>query len=161
MKHLFALALLLALGGAPALAQEFKAGDIVIDKAWARATPKGAAVGAGYLTIHNNGVTPDRLTGGAADFANVHEMSMVGGVMKMRELKDGLAIPAHGSVTLAPGGYHFMFTGLKAPLATGEVAKATLNFEHAGAVPVEFAVRPVGASSGGAAKKDDMKGMKM
>ena len=162
MKHLLALSLLIALGGAPAFAQEFKAGDIVIDKAWSRATPKGAEVGAGYLTIHNNGATPERLTGGKADFANVevHEMTTENGVMKMRELKDGLAIPAHGTVTLAPNGYHLMFTGLKAPLATGGVVKATLNFEHAGAIPVEFAVRPVGASSGGA-KKDDMKGMKM
>ena len=151
MKHLIALALLIALG-APALAGEYKAGDIVIDNPWARATPKGAAVGAGYLTIHNNGSTPERFTGGTADFANVevHEMSMEGGVMKMRELKDGLAIPAHGVVTLAPGGHHLMFTGLKRPLATGEAVKATLNFEHAGAIPVEFAVRPVGASSGGA-----------
>ena len=163
MKHVLALSLLMALGAAPAIAQQFKAGDVVIDKAWSRATPKGAEVGAGYLTIHNNGATPERLTGGAADFANVevHEMTTENGVMKMRELKDGLAIPPHGTVTLAPNGYHLMFTGLKTPLATGGVVKATLNFEHAGAIPVEFAVRPVGASSGGGAKKDDMKGMKM
>ena len=163
MTHVLALSLLMALGAAPAIAQQFKAGDIVIDKAWSRATPKGAEVGAGYLTIHNNGATPERLTGGAADFANVevHEMTTENGVMKMRELKDGLAIPAHGTVTLAPNGYHLMFTGLKTPLATGGLVKATLNFERAGAIPVEFAVRPVGASSGGGGKKDDMKGMKM
>jgi len=163
MKHHLALAFALALSGAPAIAQEFKAGDITIDNPWSRATPKGAEVGAGYLTIHNNGATPDRFTGGTADFANVeiHEMSMVGGVMKMRELKDGLAIPAHGAVTLAPNGYHLMFTGLKQPLTKGSVAKATLTFEHAGAIPVEFAVRAVGASSGGQPKKNDMGGMKM
>ena len=70
MKHsLFTLALAFAISAAPALAQEFKAGDIVIEKPWARATPKGAEVGGGYLTIHNNGATPDRLTGGTADFA--------------------------------------------------------------------------------------------
>jgi len=163
MKHYLALAFALALSAAPALAQEIKAGDITIEKPWARATPKGAEVGAGYLTIRNNGAAPDRFTGGTADFANVeiHEMSMVGGVMKMRELKDGLVIPAHGSVTLAPNGYHLMFTGLKQPLAKGAVAKATLNFEHAGAIPVEFAVRAVGASGGGQPKKNDMGGMKM
>ena len=162
MKHHLALAFALALSAAPASAQEVKAGDITIEKSWARATPKGAEVGAGYLTIRNNGAAPDRFTGGTADFGNVevHEMSMVGGVMKMRELKDGLAIPAHGSVTLAPNGYHLMFTGLKQPLTKGSVAKATLTFEHAGAIPVEFPVSGIGASSGGA-KKDDMKGMKM
>jgi copper(I)-binding protein len=163
MKLSFALALIIAFGAAPALAQEFKGGDIVIDKAWARATPKGAEVGAGYLTIRNNGATPERLTGGAAEFADVevHEMATENGVTKMRELKDGLAIPAHGTVTLAPSGYHLMFARLRKPLATGETVKATLNFEHAGPIPVEFAVRPVGASSGGGGKKDDMKGMKM
>ena len=45
MKHHLALAFALALTAAPALAQEFKAGDITIDKPWARATPKGAVVG--------------------------------------------------------------------------------------------------------------------
>jgi copper(I)-binding protein len=163
MKHHLAIAFALALSAAPAIAQEFKAGDITIDNPWSRATPKGAEVGAGYLTIHNNGAAPDRLTGGTADFANVevHEMSMVGGVMKMRELKDGLVVPAHGAVTLAPSGYHLMFTGLKQPLVKGAVAKATLTFEHAGAIPVEFAVRGVGASGGGQPKKNDMGGMKM
>jgi periplasmic copper chaperone A len=159
MKQLLTLTFMLALGAAPALAQEFKAGDITIDKAWARATPKGAEVGAGYLTIHNNGAAPERITGGSADFAGVelHEMSMAGGVMKMRELKDGLEIPAHGAVTLAPGGYHLMFTGLKQPLRKGDVVKATLTFEHSGALLVEFPVHGVGAS----APDDGMKGMKM
>src|ERR1700729_2461672 len=158
MRHpsLFGLTLAFALGAAPAFAQEFKAGDVVVEKPWARATPKGAEVGAGYLTIRNDGAAPDRFTGGTADFANVelHEMSMVGGVMKMRELKDGLVIPAHGSVTLAPNGDHLMFTGLKQPLVKGAVAKATLTFEHAGAIPVEFSVQGVGASGGGKPKKD-------
>ncbi len=162
--HAVCLALALGLCAAPALAQEIKAGDLTIEKPWARATPKGAEVGAGYLEIRNNGAAPDRLTGGSADFAavEIHEMSMEGGVMKMRELKDGLEIPAHGSVKLAPNGYHLMFTGLKRPLVKGESLKATLTFEHAGAVAVDFAVQGVGAAGpGGAMKGDDMKGMKM
>jgi len=164
-----ALALLLAAtGAAPALAQEAKAGDIVIQKPWARATPKGAEVGAGYLTIRNNGATADRLTGGSADFASVevHQMKMEGGAMKMAELKDGLAVPAHASVGLAPGGYHIMFTHLTHPLTKGETVKATLNFEHAGPVEVAFPVLEVGAAGPGAAKGEkkpagDMGGMKM
>ncbi len=162
--HAICLALALGLSAAPALAQEIKAGDLTIEKPWARATPKGAEVGAGYLEIRNDGAAPDRLTGGSADFAGVeiHEMSMEGGVMKMRELKDGLEIPAHGSVKLAPNGYHIMFTGLKRPLVKGESVKATLTFEHAGAVAVDFAVQGVGAAGpGGDMKGMDMKGMKM
>jgi len=163
MKHsLFTLALAFALGSAPALAQEFKAGDIVVEKPWARATPKGAEVGSGYLAIRNKGAAPDRLTGGTADFATVeiHQMSSENGVSQMRQLKDGLNIPAHDSVGLSPGGYHLMFTHLTHPLAKGESFKATLKFEHAGPVEVEFSVTGIGAAGTGGAG-GAMKGTKM
>jgi periplasmic copper chaperone A len=162
MTRITALAVMLALSAAPALAQEFKAGDITIDKPWSRATPKGADTGAGYLVIHNNGATSDKLTGGSADFATVevHEMKTENGVMQMRELKDGLAIPAHGTVRLSPGGYHIMFTHLTKPLEKGSKVTATLNFEHGGSVAVEFPVQAVGAGAA-APMKGDMKGMKM
>jgi copper(I)-binding protein len=164
MKRLvIPLALVLAAGAlAPCLAQEFKAGDIVVEKPWARATPKGAEVGSGYVTIQNKGAAPDRLTGGSADFATVeiHQMSYEDGVSHMRQIKDGLNIPASGSVSFSPGGYHLMFTHLTHPLTKGESVKATLNFERAGPVEVEFNVMGIGAAgtggTGGA-----MKGMKM
>ncbi len=161
--HAVCLALALGLSAAPALAQEIKAGDLRIENPWARATPKGAQVGAGYLEIRNDGAAPDRLTGGSADFAGVeiHEMTMQGAVMKMRELKDGLAIPSHGAVKLTPGGYHIMFTDLKRPLVKGQSVKATLTFEHAGAVVVDFVVQGVGAAGPGGMTGADMKGMKM
>jgi copper(I)-binding protein len=163
MRHsLFTFALALALSTAPALAQEFRAGDIVVEKPWARATPTGAEVGSGYLAIQNKGATPDRLTGGTADFCavEIHQMSSANGVSQMRELKDGLSIPAHGSVAFSPGGYHLMFTHLTHPLTKGESVKATLNFERAGAVEVEFNVMGIGASGTGATG-GTMKGMKM
>jgi periplasmic copper chaperone A len=159
----FAIALALAGSAAPALAQEFKAGDITVDKAWARATPKGAEVGAGYLVVHNNGATPDTLTGGTADFAavEIHEMTKAGGVMKMAEMKNGLNIPAHGTIRFAPGGYHVMFTHLTKPLVKGETVKATLDFAHAGPIAVEFPVQGVGASGAAPMKGGAMGGMKM
>jgi hypothetical protein len=166
MRHspLFTLALALAISAAPALAQEFKAGDIVVEKPWARATPKGAEVASGYVTIQNKGATADRLTGGGANFATVeiHQMKSENGVSQMRELKDGLDIPAHGSVGLSPGGYHLMFTHLTHPLTKGESVKATLNFEHAGPIEVEFNVMGIGAAGTGVMKgMENMRGMKM
>jgi hypothetical protein len=158
------LAFALAVNAAPAPAQEFKAGDIVVEKPWARATPKGAEVGGAYLTIENKGAAPDRLTGGSADFATVeiHETTKENGVTEMREVAGGLNIPAHSSVGLAPGGYHIMFTHLAHPLAKGDSVKATLAFEHAGPVEVEFKVVGVGAAgTGGAMKGGAMGGMKM
>jgi copper(I)-binding protein len=92
---------------APAHADEVKAGDLVITQAWTRATPKGAKIGGGYLTIENKGTAPDRLIGGSADIAGsvqIHEMSMDKGVMQMRPLESGLAIEPGKTVKLAPGG---------------------------------------------------------
>ena len=164
MNRLQTLALTLALAGAaPALSQEFKAGDVTIDKAWAHATPKGAEVGADYFVVHNNGATPDKLTGGSADFATVeiHEMKTENGVMKMPELKNGLDIPAHGTIRLAPGGYHIMFAHLTKPLVKGETVQATLTFERAGPIAVEFNVEGIGASGPAPTKGGAMGGMKM
>src|SRR5271166_2357838 len=150
----------------PTQAAEFKSDDVTVENPWARATPKGVDVGAGYFTIHNNGSAPERLTGGSADFASVelHEMKTENGVMKMREMKNGLTIPAHGTVKLAPGSYHVMFTHLTNPLTKGEKVKATLTFEHAPPLAVEFSVEAIGASGPGGGKgemKGGMGAMKM
>jgi copper(I)-binding protein len=157
------LALSLLAVMSPALAQEFKSGSITIERPWAPATPKGAEVGAGYFTIRNDGTSPERLTGLTADFAvlELHEMKTENGVMSMPELKDGLNIPAHGAVRLAPGGYHVMFAHLKHPLVKGEKVKAVFTFEHAPPLTVEFSVERVGASGPGAAQRGDIGGMKM
>ena len=145
----------------PVIAHEFKVGALKIGRPWARATPKGAPVGGGYLTITNTGSTPDRLVGGSVAFAKhveIHEMKMDNGVMKMRMLPNGLTIEPGQTVTLKPGGYHIMFTGLKAPLVKGEHANATLKFEKAGDVKVYFLVEGMGAMHSGG---KDMKGMSM
>ena len=139
----------LAVGDFPARAQEVRAGDIVVEKAWARATPRGADVAAGYLTIRNTGDVADRLTGISADFAasaQAHEMRMANGVMIMRAIEGGLSIPAHGAVTLAPGGSHLMFAGLKDQLKQGESIKASLVFERAGTIVVALPVLGLGAT---------------
>ncbi len=126
-----------------ALAEEIKVGDLVLENVRARATLPGAPVAGGYLTITNNGSEPDRLTGGSAAFAGkleVHEMKMENDVMKMRQLKDGIEIPAGGSIELKPGGYHIMFMKLAAQLKEGESRKAVLEFDKAGSVTVDFDV---------------------
>ena len=55
-------------------------------------------------------------------------MSMDGGVMKMRELTNGLEIPPGATVELKPGGYHIMMTNLTRPLTKGEKVKGSLTF---------------------------------
>jgi len=136
---------------APARAEEVKAGDLVITQAWSRATPGGAKIGGGYLTIENKGSAPDRLIGGSADVAGkveVHEMAMNNGVMTMRALDKGLAIEPGKSVKLAPGGYHLMLMDLKGPpLKQGDQVPVTLEFERAGKVTVSLDVEGVGAQA--------------
>ena len=132
--------------GASAFAQQ--AGGLQITGTWARATPKGAQVGGGYLKVTNNGSTPDRLLGGSSPIAGkfeLHEMSMSGGVAKMRELTNGLEIKPGETIELKPGGNHVMFVGLRQPLERGKPFSATLQFEKAGKVEVEFKVEPIGA----------------
>ncbi|HLW92681.1 MAG TPA: copper chaperone PCu(A)C [Roseiarcus sp.] len=158
-----ALAALLAAMATPAFAQQFTAGDITVETPWMRATPKGADVAAGYLTIRNAGAAADRLVSGSADFAGaveVHKMTMTNGVMTMRLVADGMEIPAKGAVTLSPNSYHLMFKGLKQPIVAGETLKATLTFEHAGALALEFKVSKIGAMSP-SGTGGSMGGMKM
>src|SRR5882762_11090521 len=143
-----ACAAVLAYFLAPALAEEVKAGDLVITQAWSRATPGGAKVGGGYLTIENKGPAPDRLIGGSADVADkvqVHEMTTSNGVMTMRPLDKGLAIEPGKTVKLAPGGYHLMLFDLKSPLKQGDKVPLKLEFERAGKVKLSFEVKSVGA----------------
>src|SRR6476646_7374125 len=82
--------------GRDAFASEFKVGAVTVETPWSRATPGGAEVAAGYLTIKNDAATPDRLVSVTADIAGragIHQMSTADGMMKMRELTDGLPIP--------------------------------------------------------------------
>ena len=156
----------------PVRAEEVRAGDLVITQAWSRATPGGAKIGGGYLTIENKGATADRLIGGTADVAGkieVHEMAMKDGVMTMRPVDKGLSIEPGKTVKLAPGGYHLMMFDLKGPLKQGEKLPVTLEFEKAGKVQVSFDVAGVGAQVPGNAdgghmemkKMPDHSGMKM
>lgn len=140
----------LKLAAAAAAASTVKVGDLVISAPWSRATPGGAKVAGGYLTITNTGSAPDRLVGGSFEQASrfeVHEMSMKDGVMTMRPVSGGLQIAPGQTVALAPGGYHLMFMDLKQPLKEGEKVKGTLTFEKAGSVAVTFDVRGIGAGA--------------
>ncbi|MGE0062780.1 MAG: copper chaperone PCu(A)C [Xanthobacteraceae bacterium] len=137
----------------PASAHDYTLGALKIGHPWARATPKGATVGGGYLTITNTGKEADRLVGGSTDVAGkveFHEMSMEGGVMKMRPLANGLTIKPGETVALKPGGYHVMFMGLKKPLVEGQSFKGTLVFEKAGKIEVDFKIDKIAAQSSGA-----------
>jgi len=126
----------------PVFAHDYKLGTLEIDHPYTRATAAGAKVGGAFMTINNRGSQPDKLvsvTGAAfAGKVELHETKMINNVMEMRELKQGLVIPAKSKVELKPGAYHVMFMDLKEPLVKGKKYKAKLNFEKSGSIEVEF-----------------------
>jgi len=126
-------------------AHEYKIGDIVVDHPMARATAVTAMAGAGYVVISNTGETADRLIGVDADFPRVmvHDTVMENDVATMVHL-DGIDIGPGETVTLEPGGKHVMFMGLQGdPFEVGEKIPATLIFEKAGALAIEFNVEEI------------------
>ena len=146
----------------PVAAQEYKAGPLQVENPWARATPNGAKVGGGYLTIKNDGAAPDKLVGGSSSIAQkleLDEMSSENGVMKMRALPNGLQINPGQTVILKPDGYHLMFVGLNKSLKQGDHVPVTLNFANAGTVNVEFVVLGMGATQRGNTGMSNMPGM--
>lgn len=119
---------------------------IAITNSWARETAPAQVNGGGFLTITNKSDAADRLISAASPVAptvQLHTMSMDGGVMRMRELPDGIPVPAQSVIELKPGSLHIMFIGVKAPLKPGQTVSLTLRFEKAGMVKVAMPVRAI------------------
>lgn len=141
--RVLATLLALAFSVTLALAHGYKLGHLEIQHPWAKATLAGQPVAGGFMKITNSGTEPDRLlkiTSSVSDMIQVHEMKVEDGVMKMGEIPDGLEIAPGATVELKPGGLHVMFMGIKTPFKEGEMVKATLTFEKAGTIEVEFKV---------------------
>jgi len=137
---------------ATAQATDYNVGPIQISAPWARATPKGASSGAAYMTITNTGKTPDKVSCVSSDASaqcQIHTMTMDNGVMQMRPVEGGLEIKPGETVTLKPGGLHVMLVNLKHPLEQGNTVKATLKFDSAGSVDVEYPIAAIGAAAPG------------
>ncbi|NBB52257.1 copper chaperone PCu(A)C [Rhizobium sp. CRIBSB] len=123
---------------------------VEITQAVCRPTPNGRDITGCYLTLTSS--RDDRLisvASPAAATAQVHEMKTEDGIMKMAELKAGLALPAGEAVTLKPGGNHIMLMGVTQPLKAGDTVSLTLTFDHAAAYGVRAIVgQPAAAPTG-------------
>jgi len=153
MKSKLCLAICAVFGvtlSASALAQNvtqtISTSAIKIEHAYTRATMPGQQVAGGFMKIENKGGPSDQLLSASSPVAGevqLHEMSMEGNVMKMRQVKD-IAVPAGGAVELKPGGLHLMFVNIKAPFSTGETVPVKLTFAKAGEVEVKMPVNVMG-----------------
>ena len=126
-----------------------------VQAAWARATVKGQMATGAFMTL--TAKTDGKLVGvvsPAAGVVQVHEMKMEGGVMKMAEVKGGLALPAGQAVELKPGGYHVMLMDLKQPLLKDSTLLLTLVFKDAKDVESRIEIKvPVAATAPGSMVK--------
>jgi len=133
----------------PALADDYLAKTLRISNPFTRATPPGAKVAGAFLSIENQGKETDRLVSVSspiAGLAQIHEMVVDGGLMKMRAVK-GIDLKPGATVELCPGGYHVMLEDLKRPLQQGEQFPMLLTFEKAGAVEIKVKVEAMGAAA--------------
>ncbi|MFN5010833.1 MAG: copper chaperone PCu(A)C [Gammaproteobacteria bacterium] len=128
---------------------------VTIENPWTRATAPGQAVAGGFMTVINTTSTEDRLLRASSPVAKevqIHNTTMDEGVMRMRPMADGVAIPAGGRVEFKPRALHLMFMGLQAPIAAGTTVPVTLEFERAGKVGATFRVEAVAAAPAAPAK---------
>lgn len=141
-----ALAIIIALA-APTAAHDFKAGTIEIGHPWSRPTPPSAPVASGYVKLTNTGTEGDRLTAISspiAERAEIHRSVVADGVVSMRPV-DGLAVEPGATVDFGVEKLHVMFIAPDRQLKDGDRFPATLVFEKAGTVEVEFVVQRRGA----------------
>ncbi|HHI70453.1 MAG TPA: copper chaperone PCu(A)C [Rhodobacteraceae bacterium] len=135
---------ILAAVAACAIALPAFAEGIMIKDAYARSSGPTAKTGAAFMMIMNDTDQDDRLIGASSDIAKRVEththIKGDGGVMMMRKVEGGFAVPAHDTHMLQRGGDHLMFLGLTRPMKQGDMITVTLTFEKAGDMTVEIPV---------------------
>lgn len=131
-------------------AQADQAAGIKATHGWIRVLPANLPAG-GYVTLNNVADTPAVLNGASSPrYTRVmlHQSTTEGGMGRMKMIEQ-LAIPAHGNVTFAPGGYHLMLMQAHTPVSAGESIPLTLDFADGSHVQVSFKARPANAVDAG------------
>ncbi len=115
-------------------------GDVALLSAYAH--PSAGDAGAVYLTLRNDGTSPDTLREvSVPDSATSMLMTTSAGHMQMMP---GLVLNGGETVAMIPGGIHVMFGGLKREFAIGDTMRVTLHFARAGSLEVKAVVLPFG-----------------
>ena len=120
--------------------------EVLLEHAWAQASPPKAVVGRAFVTITNQSDEIEHLVGVSTDAALSAEISgirILQNVPNLRRLFN-IDIPPHRSIVFAPGSYHILLRNLRKPLVAGDRIDGELMFENAGAIPVEFRVEAAG-----------------
>ena len=124
--------------------------QVTVTDAWVRATvAQQKGTGAFMRILSAKDAKLVEVKSPVAKIAEVHEMSMVDNVMRMRPISS-LALPAGKVVELKPNGYHVMLMGLNGQIKDGDLIPITLTIEGADAkrevVDIKVPARPLNAT---------------
>ena len=129
---------------------EIRNSHLKFESGWIRVTSSGHPMTAGYITISNNGskdVVLMSVSSSIAKMVELHETTSHNNVMKMRELKNGIKIPANGIIHLKPKGLHLMFKGLKTKIEETKKYKVKFTFINGSGVEVFMSGKKIGAKA--------------
>jgi hypothetical protein len=119
---------------------------VTLSKPWMRMVITSRPV-AGYFSVSNDSDQAHQLVGASSPDCGalmLHQSTSKGGVERMAMLKS-VPVPAHGSVSFAPGGYHLMCMSPAPDVKVGSLVPVTLRFEDGGTLSANFPVRgPIG-----------------
>jgi copper(I)-binding protein len=107
--------------------------DVVISHGWMRFLLPSLP-SAGYMTVQNNGDTDAVITGAASPACGMlmlHKSQDDSGMAMMMDVRS-ITVPAHGSVTFAPGGYHLMC--MSPVMKPGDKVAVTLTLQGGGTI---------------------------
>lgn len=133
----------LVFAGVLLASQAVAAGRLKVERAWIRTAPPGAAMLAGYAVLHNSGDTPVIVHGASSpDFGavSIHETVEVDGVERMQHVEQ-IEVAPDATVTLAPGGRHFMLMRPSHVLPSGALSRIHLDTNDSDGVDADFVVR--------------------
>ena len=131
-------------------AQATQADAVRASHAWLRLLPGDLPAGA-YVTLQNKSDQPVALTGASSTaYAEValHQSSSEGGMSRMA-MVNSLTVPAHGTATLAPAGYHLMLMKSTHPVKPGDTVPMRLTFADGSVLAADFVARPANAMDAG------------
>lgn len=134
--------------GTMLLTQTALAKGVEVHNAFARPTVAGVQQGGAFMQLKNTDNQDNVLIGASvskrvAGYTELHTHINENGVMKMREVKGGIPLPAGETVELKSGGYHIMFFDLKKPLSVGKSFPLTLKFKNGKTKTISVQVKPM------------------
>ena len=138
---ILAAALLALTACSPNASGSGAAASVQVSGAICRPTPVGRQTTGCYLTLTASAAdTLMSVASPAANIGQIHESRIESNMMMMRELREGLPLPAGEAVALAPGGNHVMLLGVKEPLVAGGTVALVLTFANSDPVEVTATV---------------------